>query len=133
MRWSIYVRAADPGRRNHAHSISAQKALGRLFVPDGIKIAFAPLGYSSVSLWIPFVVRTCSRTAGESRPELEEAAATLGVRPIQTFRRVTSVRDAAGVEFTGLALAFARALGEYGSGDSARATCRCNEVDALLI
>jgi sulfate/thiosulfate transport system permease protein len=98
-------------------SIYAQNGLiGRLFVPLGIKIAFAPLGIvvALTFIGLPFVVRTVQPVLQDLEAELEEAAATLGASRLQTFRRVIgpAMLPAA---ITGFALAFARALGEYGS------------------
>jgi sulfate/thiosulfate transport system permease protein len=98
-------------------SIYAQNGLiGRLFVPLGIKIAFAPPGIviALTFIGLPFVVRTVQPVLQDLEAELEEAAATLGASRLQTFRRVIgpAMLPAA---ITGFALAFARALGEYGS------------------
>jgi len=98
-------------------SIYAQNGIiGRLFVPLGIKIAFAPLGIvvALTFIGLPFVVRTVQPVLQELEAELEEAAATLGASRIQTFRRVIGPVMLPAV-ITGFALAFARALGEYGS------------------
>jgi sulfate transport system permease protein len=98
-------------------SIYAQNGLiGRLFVPLGIKIAFTPLGIvvALTFIGLPFVVRTVQPVLQELEVELEEAAATLGASRRQTFRRVIGPAMLPAV-ITGFALAFARALGEYGS------------------
>ena len=63
---------------------------------------------------LPFVVRTLQPVLEDLDPEVEEAAACLGAGRWQTFRRVLLPSIAPGV-LTGFALAFARALGEYGS------------------
>ncbi len=98
-------------------SIYAQNGLiGRLFVPLGIKIAFTPLGIivALTFIGLPFVVRTVQPVLQDLETELEEAAATLGASRLQTFRRVIGPAMLPAV-ITGFALAFARALGEYGS------------------
>jgi sulfate/thiosulfate transport system permease protein len=98
-------------------SIYAQNGLiGRLFVPLGIKIAFSPLGIvvALTFIGLPFVVRTVQPVLQDLEAELEEAAATLGASRLQTFRRIIGPAMLPAV-ITGFALAFARALGEYGS------------------
>jgi sulfate transport system permease protein len=90
--------------------------IGSLLEPLGIKVAFTPLGVlvALVFIGLPFVVRTVQPVLEDLEPELEEAAATLGANRWQTFTRVIlpSVLPAL---VTGFALAFARAVGEYGS------------------
>jgi sulfate transport system permease protein len=98
-------------------AIYAQNGLiGRALAPLGIKVAFTPLGVivALTFIGLPFVVRTVQPILQDLEPELEEAAATLGASRMQTFRRVLApaLMPAA---ITGFALAFARALGEYGS------------------
>jgi len=90
--------------------------IGRWFVPLGIKIAFAPLGIVAALTFVglPFVVRTVQPVLEEIDLELEEAAATLGANRLQTFARVTLPTLVPAV-LTGFTLAFARAIGEYGS------------------
>lgn len=98
-------------------SIYAQNGIiGRLFVPLGIKIAFAPLGIivALTFIGLPFVVRTVQPVLQDLEAELEEAAATLGASRLQTFRRVIGPAMLPAL-ITGFTLAFARALGEYGS------------------
>ncbi|MGB6560996.1 MAG: sulfate ABC transporter permease subunit CysT [Candidatus Binataceae bacterium] len=98
-------------------SIYAQNGLiGRFFAPLGIKIAFAPLGVvvALTFIGLPFVVRTVQPVLQDLEAELEEAAAMLGASRLQTFRRVIGPALLPAV-ITGFALAFARALGEYGS------------------
>jgi sulfate transport system permease protein len=98
-------------------SIYAQNGIiGRLFVPFGIKIAFAPLGIiiALTFIGLPFVVRTVQPVLQDLEAELEEAAVTLGASRLQTFRRVIGPAMLPAL-ITGFALAFARALGEYGS------------------
>jgi sulfate/thiosulfate transport system permease protein len=90
--------------------------IGRLAAPLGIRIAFTPLGVivALAFIGLPFVVRTVQPVLADLDRELEEAAATLGASRRQTFMRVIApaLMPAA---ITGFALAFARALGEYGS------------------
>jgi sulfate transport system permease protein len=90
--------------------------IGALLVPLGIKVAFTPLGVlvALTFIGLPFVVRTVQPVLETLPPELEEAAATLGASPGATFRRVVlpAVMPAL---LTGFTLAFARAIGEYGS------------------
>jgi sulfate transport system permease protein len=95
---------------------SANGWLGRLLAPAGIKVAFTPLGVivALTFVGLPFVVRTVQPVLQELEPELEEAAATLGASRLQTFRRVIRPVLLPAL-LTGFALAFARALGEYGS------------------
>jgi sulfate transport system permease protein len=90
--------------------------IGRLLAPLGIKVAFAPLGIivALTFIGLPFVVRTVQPVLQDLETELEEAAATLGASRFQTFRRVIAPALMPAV-ITGFALAFARALGEYGS------------------
>jgi sulfate transport system permease protein len=89
---------------------------GQWLEPHGIKVAYTALGVWLVLTFIglPFVVRTVQPILEELEPELEEAAATLGATRGQTFWRVIlpALRPAI---ITGFALAFARAIGEYGS------------------
>jgi sulfate/thiosulfate transport system permease protein len=95
---------------------SANGWIGRLLAPAGIKVAFTPLGVivALTFVGLPFVVRTVQPVLQELEPELEEAAATLGASRLQTFRRVIGPVLLPAL-LTGFALAFARALGEYGS------------------
>ncbi len=90
--------------------------IGKLLDPIGIKVAYTPLGVvvALVFIGLPFVVRTVQPVLQDLNKDVEEAAASLGASRWQTFRRVIapSVMPAA---LTGFALAFARALGEYGS------------------
>jgi sulfate/thiosulfate transport system permease protein len=82
----------------------------------GIKVAYTPLGVivALVFIGLPFVVRTLQPVLVESGREAEEAAATLGATRIQTFRRVV-LPSLLPALITGSTLAFARAVGEYGS------------------
>jgi sulfate transport system permease protein len=90
--------------------------LGQYLEPLGIKVAFTPLGVivALTFIGLPFVVRTVQPVLEDLEPELEEAAATLGANRLQTFQRV--ILPAIGPALlTGFTLAFARAVGEYGS------------------
>jgi sulfate transport system permease protein len=82
----------------------------------GIKAAFTPLGITIALIFIglPFVVRTVQPVLQELEAEIEEAASTLGAGRLQTFRRVIFPHLLPAL-LTGVALAFARAVGEYGS------------------
>jgi sulfate transport system permease protein len=95
---------------------SAKGWVGQWFAPLGIKIAYTPLGVviALTFIGLPFVVRTVQPVLEEFEVELEEAAASLGATRWQTFTKVIfpSVWPAL---LTGFALAFARAVGEYGS------------------
>jgi sulfate transport system permease protein len=90
--------------------------VGRLLAQVGIKSAFSPLGVTIALIFIglPFVVRTVQPVIRDLGPELEEAAASLGASRWQTFRRVLLPMLLPSL-ITGTALAFARAVGEYGS------------------
>jgi sulfate transport system permease protein len=89
--------------------------IGRLF-PRGVEISYSYWGVVIVLTFIglPFVVRTLQPALEDLDPQIEEAAASLGAGRLQTFLRVIlpSVLPAL---LTGFSLAFARALGEYGS------------------
>ena len=80
------------------------------------KVSFTPLGVfvALVFIGVPFVVRTVQPVMEEIDREVEEAAATLGANRLQTVWRVILPGLAPAV-LTGFALAFARAVGEYGS------------------
>ena len=90
--------------------------VGSLFAPYGIEIAYAPPGIvvALIFVGLPFVVRTVQPVLQDFEPELEEAAATLGADRWVTFLRIT-LPALAPAMLTGFALAFARAIGEYGS------------------
>jgi sulfate transport system permease protein len=90
--------------------------IGRWFEPLGLKIAFTPLGIvvALIFIGLPFVVRTVQPVLEEIDTEPEEAAATLGASRLQTIRHVVLPRILPALT-TGFALAFARAVGEYGS------------------
>jgi len=90
--------------------------LGAPLMALGIKAAYSPLGVviALTFIGLPFVVRTLQPVMVELGHEPEEAAATLGASRMQTFRRV--ILPALTPAFiTGVAMAFARAVGEYGS------------------
>jgi len=90
--------------------------IGRYLEPLGIKVAFAPLGVlvALIFIGLPFVVRTVQPVLEDLDAELEEAAASLGAGRWQTFRRIVFPLVLPAL-LTGFALAFARAVGEYGS------------------
>jgi sulfate transport system permease protein len=90
--------------------------IGQYLEPLGIKVAFTPLGVfvAMTFIGLPFVVRTVQPVLQDVSAELEEAAATLGASRLQTFVRVIFPTLVPAL-LTGFALAFARALGEYGS------------------
>ena len=90
--------------------------IGRWFEPLGIKIAFTPIGIwiALTFIGLPFVVRTVQPVLEDLDAELEEAAASLGANRWQTFWRVI-LPPLYPPLITGFALAFARAIGEYGS------------------
>ncbi len=90
--------------------------LGQYFAQYGIKVAYTPLGIvvALTFIGLPFVVRTVQPVLADIEAEVEEAAASLGAGRWEVFRRVIfpSIYPAL---LTGFALAFARAIGEYGS------------------
>jgi sulfate transport system permease protein len=90
--------------------------LGGALAALGIKVAFTPLGIlmAMIFIGIPFVVRTVQPVLIDLDPEIEEAAASLGAGRWQTIVRVI-LPSLAPALLTGLALAFARGVGEYGS------------------
>ncbi|MBN8447932.1 MAG: sulfate ABC transporter permease subunit CysT [Candidatus Accumulibacter sp.] len=90
--------------------------LGQYLEPIGIKVAFTPLGVlvALVFIGLPFVVRTVQPILEDLDTELEEAATCLGAQRWQTFRHVI-LPILLPALMTGFALAFARAVGEYGS------------------
>jgi sulfate transport system permease protein len=101
----------------------------------GVKVAYTPLGIvvALVFVGLPFVVRTVQPVLHDLRPEMEEAAASLGAGRLTTVYRVI-LPEVAPAAATGFVLAFARALGEYGSvifvaGNMPRRT----EITPLLI
>ena len=90
--------------------------LGQWLVPLGIKGAYTSLGViiALTFVGLPFVVRTLQPVLQNLEREVEEAAATLGAGRLRTFVTVIAPSLLPAV-LTGLALAFARAIGEYGS------------------
>jgi len=90
--------------------------LGRWLEPAGVRVAFTPLGIivALTFIGLPFVVRTVQPVLADLDTEIEEAASSLGARRWQTITRVI-LPELWPALVTGFALAFARALGEYGS------------------
>ncbi len=90
--------------------------IGQYLEAWGVKVAFAPLGVvlALTFIGLPFVVRTVQPILEDLDPEIEQAAASLGAARWQTVRRVI-LPELLPALLTGFALAFARALGEYGS------------------
>jgi sulfate transport system permease protein len=90
--------------------------IGALLAPLGVKVAFTELGIfiALTFIGLPFVVRTLQPIIEELEPEFEEASASLGANRWQTIRRVILPQLVPAL-LTGFAMAFARALGEYGS------------------
>lgn len=90
--------------------------IGSLLEPHGIKVAFTPIGVviALTFIGLPFVVRTVQPVLEDLEAETEEAAASLGANRLQTFSKVI-LPTLWPALLTGFALAFARAIGEYGS------------------
>jgi len=90
--------------------------LGQYLVPLGIKVAYTPLGIivALTFIGLPFVVRTVQPVLSDLEAEIEEAAASLGANRLQTFSRILMPALTPAL-LTGLAMAFARGIGEYGS------------------
>jgi sulfate transport system permease protein len=90
--------------------------VGSLLAPLGIRVAFTPLGIfvALVFIGLPFVVRTVQPVLEDLNAELEEASASLGAGRWTTVRRVVFPIVVPAL-LTGFTLAFARAVGEYGS------------------
>ena len=90
--------------------------LGRYLEPLGFKVAYTPVGIvvALTFVTLPFVVRTLQPVIEDIEPEVEEAAATLGASRWQTFSRIIFPAIFPAL-LTGFALAFARAIGEFGS------------------
>jgi sulfate transport system permease protein len=90
--------------------------IGQYLAALGIQVAFKPAGVviALIFIGLPFVVRTVQPVLEDSEKELEEAAMSLGATRLQTFTKVIlpSILPAL---LTGFAMAFARAIGEYGS------------------
>lgn len=95
---------------------SANGWIGSLLEPYGLKVAFTPLGVvvALTFIGLPFVVRTVQPVLEDLEAETEEAAASLGANRWQTFHRIILPALWPAL-LTGFALAFARAIGEYGS------------------
>ena len=90
--------------------------IGGWLAPLGIKVAFTPLGIliALIFVGLPFIVRTVQPVLADLDPEIEQAAASLGASRWQTLRKVVLPSLMPAI-LTGFALAFARAVGEYGS------------------
>ncbi len=90
--------------------------VGQVFAPLGLQLAFNPNGVviALIFIGLPFVVRTVQPVLEDAEKELEEAASSLGATRWQTFSRVI-LPSIAPALLTGFAMAFARAVGEYGS------------------
>jgi len=90
--------------------------IGQFFEPFGIKIAFTQIGIliALIFIGLPFVVRSVQPVLQDFDSQYEEAAATLGANSLQIFIKVILPAITPAL-LTGFALAFARALGEYGS------------------
>lgn len=90
--------------------------LGGLLMPLGIEVAFKPLGIliALIFVGLPFVIRTVQPVLADLDPEVEQAAASLGASRWQAVTRVVLPSITPAV-LTGFVLAFARAVGEYGS------------------
>ena len=90
--------------------------VGRYLEPLGIAVSYTGVGITLALIFIglPFVVRTVQPVLDDLEVAVEEAAASLGARRWQTFTRVVFPAIAPAL-LTGFALAFARAIGEYGS------------------
>lgn len=90
--------------------------MGSILAPHGIKVAFTPIGVviALTFIGLPFVVRTVQPILQDLEAETEEAAASLGANRWQTFTKIIFPAIAPAL-LTGFSLAFARAIGEYGS------------------
>ncbi len=90
--------------------------VGQFLDPLGIKVAFTPLGVIVALTFVslPFVVRTVQPVIQDLNLDVEEASATLGATRLQTLMHVV-LPSLAPAMLTGFAMAFARAVGEYGS------------------
>ena len=90
--------------------------IGQYLEPMGIKLAFTPAGVviALIFVGLPFVVRTVQPVLEDAEKELEEAATSLGATRLQIFTKVLLPHIAPAL-LTGFAMAFARAIGEYGS------------------
>ncbi len=99
-----------------ANLFAANGWLGRFLVPLGIQGAYTPLGIviALTFVGLPFMVRSLEPVLAGLEPEVEEAAATLGASRLRTMVSIL-LPTLLPTIFTGFALAFARAVGEYGS------------------
>jgi sulfate transport system permease protein len=90
--------------------------LGAPLAQLGIKVAYTPIGIvlAMVFIGLPFVVRTLEPVLEDAEKQLEEVAATLGASRLQTVAHII-LPTVLPALMTGAALAFARAVGEYGS------------------
>ncbi|GLQ37935.1 sulfate ABC transporter permease [Rhizobium albus] len=90
--------------------------IGQYLAPYGIRLAYTPTGIviALIFIGLPFMVRTVQPVMEEISREVEEAAATLGANRFQTISRIILPGLAPAI-LTGFALAFGRAVGEYGS------------------
>ncbi|SFL81795.1 sulfate transport system permease protein [Paenibacillus sp. 1_12] len=90
--------------------------IGSILEPLGFKVAYTPIGImiALTFIGIPFVVRTLQPVIVELQKETEEAAVSLGAHRWKTFTRVI-FPELLPAALTGFTLAFARAVGEYGS------------------
>jgi len=90
--------------------------IGQYLEPLGIKLAFMPAGVviALIFVGLPFVVRTVQPVLEDAEKELEEAATSLGATRLQIFTKVILPHITPAL-LTGFAMAFARAIGEYGS------------------
>jgi sulfate/thiosulfate transport system permease protein len=90
--------------------------VGQYFEPFGIRIAYTQIGIvvALTFIGLPFVVRSVQPILADFEPEVEEAAATLGAGRLSTFIRVVLPAVLPAL-LSGVALAFARAVGEFGS------------------
>jgi len=90
--------------------------IGKLLLPLGIQVSYTRLGIfvALTFIGLPFIVRTVQPVLEDLDPEIEEASASMGANRWQTFWRVILPMLFPAL-LTGFALAFARALGEYGS------------------
>ncbi|MDO9088967.1 MAG: sulfate ABC transporter permease subunit CysT [Burkholderiaceae bacterium] len=90
--------------------------VGQYLEPLGIKLAFTPAGVviALIFIGLPLVVRTVQPVLEDAERELEEAATSLGATRLQIFVKVILPHIAPAL-LTGFAMAFARAVGEYGS------------------
>jgi sulfate transport system permease protein len=90
--------------------------IGKIIEPLGINIAFTPIGITIALIFVglPFVVRTVQPVLEDFEPEIEEAASSLGASRLTVFCKIMFPHLFPPL-LTGFAMAFARALGEYGS------------------